>query len=117
MRTTVRVRARRAYVRFNDTRKEFVIQMDFSFVIVTVRHQFTRLRIHRMLNCFPPSHRHHDVFLSTQSQTITKMEPEPFDGVEAGFMMDGFEDEIRWWHPRQALRNTNCCVERMPSCA
>ena len=35
------------------------------------------------------------------------MEPEPFDDVEAGLMMDGFEDEIRWWHPRQALRNTN----------
>jgi hypothetical protein len=35
------------------------------------------------------------------------MEPEPFDDVEAGLMMDGFEDEIRWWYPRQALRNTN----------
>jgi hypothetical protein len=34
------------------------------------------------------------------------MEPDNFD-IEAGLIMNEAEEEIRWWYPRQALRNTN----------
>ena len=34
------------------------------------------------------------------------MEHEQFD-IEVGLMMDEAEEEIRWWYPCQALRNTN----------